>query len=78
MNLGQWLGQWAGRWFGDGEELPPGFMRGAATLRIDAAGTLLNGAPVTPQVTSGGGRGFLPEKKPRRDTDDDLLMCFLL
>lgn len=37
------------------------------------------GEEITPQPQpSGSGRGFLPEKKPRRDTDNDVLICFLL
>lgn len=78
--VGKHLGSSLGAWLGAGGEPVASYVD--AALFVVGAGSALLWPDVInrpPQPTAtGGGYGFLPEKKPRRDTDDDLLMCFLL
>jgi hypothetical protein len=57
-----------------------GLGRGAQGQLLVTLGLGLDSAAVTPPPAGhgrSGSRGFLPEKRKRRDTDDDLLILIL-
>lgn len=54
-----------------------GWISASATIAVNGSGRLTAGGVVIP-FPSGGGRGFLPERRKRRDTDDDVLIAILL
>jgi hypothetical protein len=62
---GLWDRKWDGYWEGADEELAPGFVRGAASIRLSAVGTLRDSEspPVVVEVI-GGRRTARPEYSP--------------
>jgi hypothetical protein len=62
---GLWDGKWDGAWEGADEQLPEGFVRGAASIRLSAVGALRDAeVPPVVVVVVGGGRTARPEYSP--------------